>query len=559
MAQYERSIKIALNKLTGEILDADEVFDITKEAFEIRRKYHEKSLLLSCFECEQDLMVSGSKYDRLHFKHKPGHDYCILSDGQLSPEEHELFTAILKSKESNRHKDLKNRIGKSLYNVEGIERNSIAIDNKFIIRGNEKRRPDVYCIYKGKELVFEIQLSDLSLGYILSRYEFYRKYGMYLIWILDNFDIHNQGTLERDIKYLSKYENFLKLDEDYKDFSLECDYKIPYLTFDNKLQTKWNNKTISLDQLNFDDEDFQVYFYNLSDNKIKTAILQREKATEIKEAEKKRIEIQKESAAINKATEIIKEIKQLRVNKSVNFNSAIDLINQLDEFELQILNTRLGFTDKNKIKEPPLLKWLKTAHIDDIPFIEFIINCSEIDLDVNETDIAGKSALQLLMEIKYADFYNPIASLFKRGYILTIADKDFILNLNLEFERKNDIYVYDLYNKLTNKNLVYSVFKHRKLLFIIESARIKEIIGFNYKKTEWIAFANNAIQYYDEYWEYIEIAFKGFGLWDILISEDRKGTFEKKVQAFYANMKRQKFDFDVVFKDLYPELNNFNT
>ena len=42
MARYDRSIKIAFDKTSGEILDADEVFDIAKDAFEIRKKYHEK-------------------------------------------------------------------------------------------------------------------------------------------------------------------------------------------------------------------------------------------------------------------------------------------------------------------------------------------------------------------------------------------------------------------------------------------------------------------------------------------------------------------------------------
>ena len=69
---------------------------------------------------------------------------------------------------------------------------TVIIDNKFIIKENGKRKPDVYCKFQDKELVFEIQLSDLSLNYILNRYEFYRRNGIYLIWILDKFDIHNQ-------------------------------------------------------------------------------------------------------------------------------------------------------------------------------------------------------------------------------------------------------------------------------------------------------------------------------------------------------------------------------
>lgn len=48
MKQYNRSIKIALDKSTGEIIDADEVFDKTKDAFQIRKKYQADELSLSC-------------------------------------------------------------------------------------------------------------------------------------------------------------------------------------------------------------------------------------------------------------------------------------------------------------------------------------------------------------------------------------------------------------------------------------------------------------------------------------------------------------------------------
>lgn len=555
MGKYERSIKIAFDKLSGEILDAEKVFDITKNAFEIRRQYHEKNLVLSCCECEQDLMVSGSKYDRLHFKHKPGHDYCILSDGQLSPEEHEIFTKILKSKESDRHKELKKKIGSLLYNVEGIDRSSIAIDNRFIIRGNEKRRPDIYCKYQGKELVFEIQLSDLSLGYILSRYEFYKKHGMYLIWILDDFDIHNQGTLERDIKYLTKYENFFKLDELSDEFKLVCEYKFPFLTDDNKLLNKWLQKSVTLKQLTFDNESLQTYYYNFGDNKIKTETKQKRIVEEIKKAEKERIEAEFKTAAIRKSKEIIKDIKGLRQRKSQNFSSVSSLIANLDEYEIQTLNSVLDFKSESSNKTPALLFWLKTAIQDDIAFIEFILDCTEIDLDVNATDKDGKTAFQAICENQeiYKDI--PIRSIFKRGYKLTDSDKDFFLKANShDINRKNDLYTYEFFNRLFNRNLVDSAFKHSKLLFIIESASQKEIIGFNYKPNEWIAFANNAIQYYSEYWEYIEMAFKGSGLWEFLIESDRKGTFEKKVQSFYSEMSKQKYDFDEVFKDLFPEL-----
>jgi competence CoiA-like predicted nuclease len=555
MGRYERSIKIAFDKVSREILDADEVFDETKNAFDIRRQYHEKNLLLSCCECEQDLMVSGSKYDRLHFKHKSGHEYCILSDGQLSPEEHEKFTEILKSKESDRHKELKNKIGLLLHSLEGIDKNSIAIDNRFIIREGEKRRPDVYCKYQGKELVFEIQLSDLSLGYILSRYEFYKKHGMYLIWILDNFDIHNQGTLERDIKYLTKYENFFKLDESSDTFYLGCEYKFPFLTDDNNFLTKWLKKSVALIQLSFDNEDFQIYYYNFGDNRTKIEAKQKEIAEKIKEAERKKIEEQRKSNADRKSNEIIREIKELRERKSQNFTSAFGLIKNLDKYELQVLNSILEFNSESKQKKKTLLKWLSTASQNDIAFIEFILDCPEIELNVNQTDGNGKTAFQTIFENQEIHKYIPVKSIFKRDYNLTETDKEFYFKLyEQELDRQNDFYIYNFCNRLIKRSLVDLVFSHSKLLFIIESAKQQKIIGFNYKPTEWIAFANNAIQYHSEYWEYIEMAFKGYGLWEILTKTDRKGTFEKKVQAFYSEMPKQKYDIDEIFKDLYPEL-----
>lgn len=139
MGLHERSIKVAFNKETREIIDADEIFKNTKESFQIRKEYHEKSFLLSCCECEQDLIVSSSKYDRLYFKYKPGHKYCILSDKTISIEDQEKNIKILISKESDRHKELKNKIGKLLRDINGVDLKSISVDKNFIIKDGVKK------------------------------------------------------------------------------------------------------------------------------------------------------------------------------------------------------------------------------------------------------------------------------------------------------------------------------------------------------------------------------------------------------------------------------------
>lgn len=545
MERYERSIKLAFDKLSGQILDADEVFETPKDSFEVRQQYHKKRLLLSCCECDQDLMISGSKYDRLHFKHKPGHTYCILADENVSPQEHEIFAEIFRSKESNRHKHLKNKIGSLLHEVDGVDKSSIIIDNKFIIRGDQKRRPDVYCRYYDKELVFEIQLSSLSLEYILSRYEFYKEHGIYLIWILDNFDIHNQGTLERDIKYLTKYENFFKLDESAETFHLECEFKVPFQTEQNKIHTKWQKKSIPLSQVKFDKESYQIYYFNFGDNKAQIE-------AQIKAKREKLVAEQRIQYAEAKAKDLAKEIRELRATKSLSFALVEKRISELDEKELEILNSVFGF-----VKRSPVFHWLSTATQADSTFLEFIFECNRIKFDINESSMKGKTAFQAIFENKKIRKYTLIRSLFRRGYELTEADEIFFSTLSLGEREGIDIAICAFCNKLTDKTLVDDVFRFSKQLFVIESAKKLDIVGFNYKPNEWIAFANNAIQNYAECWELIERAFKKFNLWEKLISIDKKGTFRKKVQDFYSTKPKQDQQFDKVFRDLYPEVDSF--
>lgn len=554
MGRYDRSIKIAFDKTSGEILDADEIFDITKDAFQIRKKYHEKNLMLSCCECEQDLMVSGSKYDRLHFKHKPGHDYCTLADGKLTPQEHERYTEILKSKESDRHKELKNKIGELLRSVPNIDIDTISIDNKFIVKENGKRKPDVYCKFHDKEIVFEIQLSDLPLGYILSRYEFYKSHGMYLIWILDNFDIHNQGTLERDIKYLTRYENFFKLDEDSESFKLECEYKFPFLTDGNRLLTKWLKKSISLNELKFDSEVFQAFFYDFGNNKTKAETLQKQKAEEIKESERKKVEQRRLENAENKANDLIAKIADFRERGVLIFEAISNDIREMNDFEIKILNRKLSLKGKITNGKPPLIKWIDEAKKYDASFLEFILTTKEIELDINTIDNIGRTPLQAIFQNDAIYKTLPILALFQAGYKLTENDSQTLTEL-MEQQRitDTDFHILKIYNSLTNRDLVPVAYRFSKLLFIIESARQDKLITFNFTGNKWVSFANNAIQYYSEYWEYIELAFKRFGLWDKLIKLDTKATFQKKVEQFYSDMPEQKYDFDEVFKDLYPE------
>lgn len=551
----ERSIPFAYDKISGEIFEADLVFHEKKDGFQIRKQFHKDEVELYCRECDQQLNVSSSKYDLLHFKHQPKSDYCILKDENLSQEELAKIANIIKSKESDRHKELKNTIAQRLKKVEGVNVNSITIDNKFIIKGGDKRRPDVYCQYFDKELVFEIQLSELSLRYIINRYDFYRAHGMFLIWILDNFDIHGQSQFEKDIKYLTEYQNFFKLDENHEEFRLLCDYKYVFLTLDNKLLTKWTQKSVELREINFSYDYYQIYYYNFGLNKVKLEEKRFQIIEAEREAEKHRIEQEKVNNATLKVGEIINKIREFKTKRSISYFPIYGLIQNLDDYEISVLNEKLNLKESKKNGKPPINSWINTATQEDWAFLDFILNANLIDFDVNALDPNGVSALQeLILNKNLKDTKGLAILLFERGFTLRPEDDEFLFEHYQRINKKDDLDLFRIANRLIKRQLTNTLFSRSSLIFIFESIKTNEIKGFNYKPTEWIAFANNAIEHYKEYWNIIEYAFKRFGLWEKLILLDKKGTFQKKLKNLNDNMPPQNPDCNELIQALYPEI-----
>lgn len=292
---------------------------------------------------------------------------------------------------------------------------------------------------------------------------------------------------------------------------------------------------------------------------IQTETLQRKKAEEIKEAERKKLEKLKLDNATNRAKHLRNLVADFRKRKIQNFSSIIDELDELDEFETKILNDVLNLKGKIVESKPPLIKWIDEAKQEDVPFLEFILHTNKIELDINKTDDSDRTALQAILLNSNIHNTLPIKSLFKAGYKLTDNDQEFLKELQeTQKDFIADAQIYKLCNNVTDRSLVDDVFSFSKLLFIIESARQGELIYYNFTGNKWISFANNAIQYYSEYWEYLELSFKRFELWDKLIQLDKNGTFQKKVEKFYSQMPRQKYDFDRVFNDLYPEIEYSN-
>lgn len=548
MKKSERLISISRDQVTGNLLDANVIFEINRTVdSDIRRLINEKKIIPICVECEQGLALSKSVYDRHFFKHLPKHSYCLLSDNSLTPQQQNEYIEIIKITESDRHKHLKNRIGNLISTLEGVDKSSIAIDNKFIVRNEEKRKPDVYCKFLDYEIVFEIQLSKLPLWYIIRRHKFYKENNIYLIWILDNFDVKNQGSFEKDIKYLNRYHNFFKLDEDKEPFRLICEYKEVYID-DLKVKTNWKKKSVELSQLSFDQIEVQAFYYNFPINEARKeteliGLLKKKEddewnAQQLINEQKRKIKIEK----------IIQQIKDEKSKKFSSYRLLDEKIEELSYLEVQEFNKNLNLLNK---KKSPLINWIRRTDEYNYSFLFFILQNKNIEIDINQSDSEEETPfLELYKNLKMPSQHYICKLFFEKGYLLQKKDLEYI-NLHLA---NNDFESYKIWDRLKSRKLVQKAYEKDGFLFILESAKQNEIIGS--KLANWITFGNNAIQFYSQYWEYIELAFKKYEIWDLILEQDKRKTFYSKLEKLYENFPKQEYDVDALVNDLYPEVFN---
>lgn len=91
-----------------------------------------------------------------------------------------------------------------------------------------------------------------------------------------------------------------------------------------------------------------------------------------------------------------------------------------------------------------------------------------------------------------------------------------------------------------------------KILDALYTLKYGRMIGYDFKNN--ISLANNILEYRKEYGELFLLALKHFGIEEKVHSEDKKGTFQNKVDKLPSfKIARQK-SYDSLFMHLFPEL-----
>lgn len=533
-------IKYAYNKETSDLYDSEELFPTAKEGAIIRERYSRGEFHAYCCECDQQLEVAiNNVYGHCFFKHLPNHSYCILSEENLTENKAKRYNQS--AKESYRHKYLKTRIGELLKCTAGVDASTVSVDNLFINDGEEKRKPDVFCVYNGIRLAFEVQLSTLSIGEIRNRSEFYKRNKIYLIWIRDEFDTQSQSMTDKDIKYNDEYQNIFQLNEKADNLELICHYKKPFLYYDDVVRRRWEKQSVTLDRLQYDD-DYNIYYYDFPSEELRfNEIAEERKQKQLEEDERIR------------AMAIIGPIlNKIRSNFNNNVQSYISIENDLKSLDYDNLEAfRKEFRKENNNFED-LIESLDKAHQENSYYYSFLFSSPEVGL--NFTQFKEKTLLMSILENKNL-WMDLIICLFENGYQLTGQDMVFVKETKPTKGFDNsDILIWVLYwlNTLKDRKLSRQVYKYYKSLFSILSAIKGKVKGFGWKDHELIQVANNAIDNYKNCWPIIEKAFrKNPKVWADVNS---RPSFKKKQSMFPYDQIVVDDCFVALCRELFPEI-----
>lgn len=274
----KRAVAEVMDIKTGQMIAASAVFARHEaEIFKLRRDLRERRHApqnefttpeLVCSHCTQPVYIAGNQNGTFYFKHFAEGGECPFKVKGFSPEQINAMR-YNGAKESARHIELKNHIAKALENDPRFSKPKV----EMTIReqtgiSKEWRRPDISTEFRGKPLVFEIQLSTTFQDVIIQREDFYRRKGIYIIWVFDRFS--ERGTLftEKDIYYLNKRNAFAishesqELTQARKELVLMCHYQMPKKTRSGEIVSSWMAEPITCDDLTFSEVDYKVYFYD---------------------------------------------------------------------------------------------------------------------------------------------------------------------------------------------------------------------------------------------------------------------------------------------------------
>lgn len=270
-----RTISEVYNYHEDRVLIAEDIFLLPEEEVyrvrnDIEHFIQDNNPLLACNVCGQAVGIRIYKdHSGYYFSHLYKSNDCPIKTGVNYSSDEILRMKYNGAKESSKHFEIKSYIAKKL--TDDPRFTDIAVEKVVKGKGWSKKwkKPDISAKYRGKKVVFEIQLSTTYLDVIVSRETFYREQKIPVFWIFSEFDFENIKATHKDIFY-NNWSNILSIDQGsryltqkegelfftgcYKDYSF-CEEHEAILE-------QWCSMPISFDLIKFNSENYKPFFFN---------------------------------------------------------------------------------------------------------------------------------------------------------------------------------------------------------------------------------------------------------------------------------------------------------
>ncbi|HCZ35475.1 MAG TPA: hypothetical protein DHV26_06055 [Cytophagales bacterium] len=546
----EYSIRNVFDEATGEAYDAH-VNLKGQKGFEFRKQFHSSNQVLRCPECKEKATVFIS-HGRVFFRHFPNTPYCFLKDPGFTAAERKEIEQHIANRESERHKRLKRELGNYLKSTDGVNANTVAIDDRFLKDHLEKRRPDVFCEYNDLKIAFEVQLSRLPAKYIFKRHEFYQRNEIYLVWVLDDFNPKNTNQTARDIKYLNAHQNYFSFNDHATPASFTAHFKEGLINHRNEAYYEWNKQTVSLSELKFDKKEYQVFYVSFADEERET---QEEIYRSSAEKQVTRPWDVPENIIITPEMEkkikpALKLLRTFFITDKENYIPFIDNeIENLDFKEFNALSQKVFKTEDSAL-------FFRLVQGEGKPyFLKYLLSNNRFDKHLNTKNSEGQNLLEAVLSHPKLLFRQRIIQLmFANGYKLTGSDNNYITSCVIPHESRQEremrIIKIHAYNYLKKLHMIEIYDKLEGAIMVMLTAKHNKIIGFGFKN--FIEVANNAIHNYKNVWHYIERVLRHYKRWDVLIESDTKGTFREKLRAYQEGDAEKNYEAEAILIRLFP-------
>ena len=184
-SQPQRSVKLAIDCETGELVPADALLAMPESEFTAlrraamaarrERRRGGDAVRYQCALCKHPLFLSRwiEGLQNRWFVHDGKTEHCPSYEGtRLTPDQ--VKALVYRGQQEGRpHREMKQFIAKWLATdplVSEVSQEQTTFSE--VLKG-ERRRPDVKCRYRGLPLVFEVQLSYTFLSDVIARDDFY--------------------------------------------------------------------------------------------------------------------------------------------------------------------------------------------------------------------------------------------------------------------------------------------------------------------------------------------------------------------------------------------------